>query len=57
MSYGPRRVTQQELRAAFADGWTVASITADTQREAEAAACGERLGLGAMRLGWWNCAG
>ena len=28
--YGPRRVTKDELRAAFADGWTVASIEADT---------------------------
>ncbi len=27
---GPRRVRQDELRAAFSDGWTVASITADT---------------------------
>ena len=27
---GPRRVHQEELRAAFADGWTVDSITADT---------------------------
>lgn len=27
---GPRRVTQQELRDAFADGWTVESIIADT---------------------------
>ena len=28
-SFGPRRVTQDELRAAFGDGWTVASIVAD----------------------------
>jgi SAM-dependent methyltransferase len=28
--WGPRRVSQQELREAFADGWTVESITADT---------------------------
>ncbi len=28
--WGPRRVTQDELRAAFADGWTVQSITAAT---------------------------
>jgi SAM-dependent methyltransferase len=28
--WGPRRVTQQELRAAFADGWTVESISAET---------------------------
>jgi cyclopropane fatty-acyl-phospholipid synthase-like methyltransferase len=27
---GPRRVTQDELRAAFADGWTVVSIDPDT---------------------------
>src|SRR5580693_8475307 len=27
---GPRRVTQDELRAAFRDGWTVASISAET---------------------------
>jgi len=27
---GPRRVSQDELRAAFADGWTVASIAAET---------------------------
>jgi cyclopropane fatty-acyl-phospholipid synthase-like methyltransferase len=27
--YGPRRVTQAELRDAFADGWTVEGITAD----------------------------
>lgn len=26
---GPRRVTQDELRGAFADGWTVEDITAD----------------------------
>jgi cyclopropane fatty-acyl-phospholipid synthase-like methyltransferase len=28
--YGPRRVTREELRSAFADGWTVAGIEADT---------------------------
>ena len=28
--WGPRRVRQEELRAAFADGWRVESITADT---------------------------
>ena len=28
--YGPRRVRQDELRAAFRDGWTVASIEAAT---------------------------
>ena len=28
--YGPRRVTQDELRTAFADGWTVDDIEADT---------------------------
>ena len=27
--WGPRRVTQDELRAAFADGWSVTSIEAD----------------------------
>ena len=27
---GPRRVTQDELRAAFGDGWSVISIEADT---------------------------
>jgi SAM-dependent methyltransferase len=27
---GPRRVRQDELRAAFSDGWTVVSITAET---------------------------
>jgi cyclopropane fatty-acyl-phospholipid synthase-like methyltransferase len=27
--YGPRRVTQDELRAAFSDGWAVTSIEAD----------------------------
>jgi SAM-dependent methyltransferase len=27
---GPRRITQDELRAAFSDGWTVASIEAQT---------------------------
>jgi cyclopropane fatty-acyl-phospholipid synthase-like methyltransferase len=29
-SWGPRRVRAQELHAAFSDGWTVESITADT---------------------------
>jgi SAM-dependent methyltransferase len=28
--WGPRRVTQDELRAAFSDGWSVNSIDADT---------------------------
>jgi len=28
--WGPRRVTQEELRAAFSDGWSVISIDADT---------------------------
>jgi SAM-dependent methyltransferase len=28
--WGPRRVTQEELRAAFGDGWSVSSIDADT---------------------------
>ena len=28
--FGPRRVTQDELRAAFSDGWAVTSIEADT---------------------------
>ncbi len=28
--YGPRRVSQDELRAAFSDGWGVTSIEADT---------------------------
>ena len=28
--YGPRRISQDELRAAFSDGWAVASIEADT---------------------------
>ena len=27
---GPRRVSQDELRAAFADGWTIVDIAADT---------------------------
>ncbi len=27
---GPRRVSQDELRAAFRDGWTIAAIQADT---------------------------
>jgi cyclopropane fatty-acyl-phospholipid synthase-like methyltransferase len=29
-TFGPRRVRQDELRAAFSAGWTVASIEADT---------------------------
>ncbi|HEY2507393.1 MAG TPA: class I SAM-dependent methyltransferase [Streptosporangiaceae bacterium] len=29
-TWGPRRVTEQELRDAFAAGWTIDSITADT---------------------------
>jgi cyclopropane fatty-acyl-phospholipid synthase-like methyltransferase len=29
-AFGPRRVTQAELRAAFADGWVVSSISAAT---------------------------
>jgi cyclopropane fatty-acyl-phospholipid synthase-like methyltransferase len=29
-TWGPRRVTQDELRAAFSDGWQVVSITAET---------------------------
>ncbi|HZB32808.1 MAG TPA: class I SAM-dependent methyltransferase [Streptosporangiaceae bacterium] len=28
--WGPRRVRAEELRAAFSDGWTVESLTADT---------------------------
>jgi cyclopropane fatty-acyl-phospholipid synthase-like methyltransferase len=28
--FGPRRVREDELRAAFSDGWTAESITADT---------------------------
>jgi cyclopropane fatty-acyl-phospholipid synthase-like methyltransferase len=28
--FGPRRIRQEELRAAFADGWDVESIVADT---------------------------
>jgi hypothetical protein len=28
--FGPRRVSQDELRAAFRDGWTVTGITAGT---------------------------
>jgi cyclopropane fatty-acyl-phospholipid synthase-like methyltransferase len=28
--WGPRRVTQDELRAAFSDGWSLSSIEADT---------------------------
>ena len=27
--FGPRRVSQDELRAAFSDGWAVASIEAE----------------------------
>jgi hypothetical protein len=27
--WGPRRVRADELRAAFSDGWTVESVTAD----------------------------
>ena len=27
--YGPRRIRQDEMRATFAEGWTVASIEAD----------------------------
>lgn len=29
-TWGPRRVREQELRAAFSDGWAVESVTADT---------------------------
>ena len=29
-TFGPRRVSQDELRAAFSDGWTVIDIRADT---------------------------
>jgi SAM-dependent methyltransferase len=29
-TFGPRRVRQDELRAAFSEGWTIASIEADT---------------------------
>jgi cyclopropane fatty-acyl-phospholipid synthase-like methyltransferase len=29
-TFGPRRVTEAELRASFSDGWTVTSITAAT---------------------------
>ena len=29
-TWGPRRVTTDELRAAFSDGWAIESITADT---------------------------
>ena len=29
-TWGPRRVSADELRAAFSDGWTVESVTADT---------------------------
>ena len=28
--FGPRRVSQDELRAAFSDGWTMVSIVAET---------------------------
>ena len=28
--FGPRRVGQDELRAAFSDGWTIIEIQADT---------------------------
>jgi hypothetical protein len=28
--FGPRRVTRDELTAAFADGWVIDAITADT---------------------------
>jgi SAM-dependent methyltransferase len=28
-NYGPRRITQHELRAAFSDGWTIISIQPD----------------------------
>jgi hypothetical protein len=27
---GPRRITQEEITAAFGDGWDIASITAET---------------------------
>jgi SAM-dependent methyltransferase len=29
-AFGPRRVSQDELRAAFSDGWTIAAIQADS---------------------------
>jgi SAM-dependent methyltransferase len=29
-AFGPRRVSQDELRAAFSDGWTIIAIQADT---------------------------
>lgn len=29
-TWGPRRVSRQELRAAFSDGWTVESVTEET---------------------------
>jgi SAM-dependent methyltransferase len=29
-TFGPRRVSQDELRAAFSDGWTILAIQADT---------------------------
>jgi SAM-dependent methyltransferase len=29
-TFGPRRVSQDELRAAFSDGWTIVAIQADT---------------------------
>jgi hypothetical protein len=28
--FGPRRVSQEELRAAFSDGWRIDSIVADS---------------------------
>jgi len=28
--FGPRRVSQDELRAAFGDGWTIDAIVAET---------------------------
>jgi len=29
-AWGPRRIREDELRAAFSDGWSVESVTADT---------------------------
>jgi hypothetical protein len=29
-AFGPRRVSQDELRAAFRDGWTILAIEAET---------------------------
>ena len=29
-TFGPRRIRQDELRAAFSDGWTISAIQADT---------------------------